>query len=198
MLVSPWTSVSTSPSRSATRLPGCPGDYPVEVLHHHVQQGELAVCPRELTPWREALEERYRLSGRLARLGHPADEKEQTRKRPERVSLLVGVPKPPVPVERLLPRLDRLVELPGHVALVRAATEKLGAHRRWLAVGEPERARVLGGGLAMGAERGGPFGGCRGELEHSASVARRLGVMREPCKSSDPAGGFSSTASTFR
>src|SRR6185312_5890568 len=63
-------------------------------------------------------------------------------------------------------RLDRLVELIGDVALVRAALQEVAPLRARETIGIPECSRVLRSGLAVRPEGGRPQ--CRGgrELEH--------------------------------
>ena len=75
--------------------------------------------------------------------------------------------------------LRGLVGVVGHVALVRAALEQLGARGRPEPVGEPQGARVLRCGLAVGAGRGGAFGRGGREAQHGVAVPGALGVVGE-------------------
>jgi hypothetical protein len=60
------------------------------------------------------------------------------------------------------------------------ALQQLGQRRRAEPVGEPQRPRVLGGRLPVGAERGRPPGGDRGVGEHGGGVARPVGMVGQP------------------
>ena len=57
------------------------------------------------------------------------------------------------------------------------------------AFGEPERPRILGGGLAVRAERSRALGGLPARSEHRVAVARRLGMVREPREIGSAVGG---------
>ena len=110
----------------------------------------------------------------------PTHVQRDTRHVGERRSLAQGHAQLRPDVERLPTRRERVLVLRGHVALVRVQPQELGAFRGRQAAGEPQRARVLGGGLAVRADRRCAGSGRRRELEHRVGVARRLCVMREP------------------
>ena len=74
---------------------------------------------------------------------------------------------------------DRLARLVGDVALVRTALEQ-GGTRRGLQLGPvAQGARVLGGGLPVGAGHRRPLGRGGREAQHGAGVVRALGVVGE-------------------
>src|SRR6185312_7798579 len=60
-----------------------------------------------------------------------------------------------VTVQRLLPRLDRLFELPSEEALVRTVLEQFQTRLRRYVAGERDRTGILGGSLAVRPERRG-------------------------------------------
>ena len=80
-------------------------------------------------------------------------------------------------LERLPVHVDRLRELPDRAELARATVEELRPRLGREAVGEPERPRVLGGGLAMRPDRSCAHGGLGREAQHRLGVAGRLGVV---------------------
>jgi hypothetical protein len=60
------------------------------------------------------------------------------------------------------------------------ALQQVSQRSRVEPVGEPQRPRVLGGRLPVGAERGRPPGGDGGVGEHGGGVARPVGMVGQP------------------
>ncbi len=78
------------------------------------------------------------------------------------------------------PGLDGVLRTAREVALVGAAVEQVGAGGRVEPAGEAQRPGVLGGGLAVGPQRGGPLARGRGVPQHRVAVAGGLGVVGQP------------------
>ena len=85
-------------------------------------------------------------------------------------------------VERLIQVGDPLSGLVGDEALARAAGQQRGARRGLQARAEAQGARVLRGGLAMGAGGRCALGGGGREAQDGAGVAGSLGVIGKPRK----------------
>ena len=83
-------------------------------------------------------------------------------------------------LERTLLRVERFLELADHVTRVCALIEEVSLQVRCKRVREAQCPRVLRGGLAGRAQRGGARSRRRRELEHRFRVAGSLGVVREP------------------
>jgi hypothetical protein len=60
------------------------------------------------------------------------------------------------------------------------ALQQLGQRTRGQPVSEPQRPRVLGGGLPVGAKRSRPAGRDRGVDEHGGGVAGSVGMVGQP------------------
>ena len=82
-------------------------------------------------------------------------------------------------VEQLLERIDGVVAAVGQVARVRVEPEEDGTLLGSERVGEPQRAAVLRGGLAMRPDRCRPGSRLGRVAEHGRHVAGRLGMVRQ-------------------
>ena len=152
----------------------------VEVGGQHRELAAVGERHRQLPAGRELLELHDRLGGEALGLGVAALEPVEAGQPATGVALRDAVAELAVAQERLLARLDRIVDLVGQVALVRAALEQDGAVGDRQLARPAQGARVLGRGLAVGAEQRGALSGGGGVAEHGGGVAGRLGVMREP------------------
>jgi hypothetical protein len=154
----------------------------IVVLGEGAKPQHLAVPHRELVSGRELLEQSHGLPAGLRRLSHSTRTPEKGRESAQRVPLGTPVAKSSVALDCAVLRLSGLVCLVGQVALERAALEELRLRLQRLFLCEPQRPRVLGGGLQMRAVRSGLSRRLRRELEHRLPVTGRLGVVGEPRK----------------
>ena len=134
----------------------------------------------ELTTRRQRLEERNCfLSGPL-RLRRSAGTPQDVGQPAERLSLLLPLTERAPKPQLLLSGFDRLVYVVGQVALDRPQMEQIRAPRRREICSEPECARILRGGLAVGTERRGAGGRGGRVADDCVGVAGGVGVMGEP------------------
>ena len=138
---------------------------------------EVGVGERELAARRRDAEPPDRLVAHLGRLLRAAQEAVQARQGAQAVALEERVAEGAAQGEGALLRGDRRVELAGQEALVGAALEQPGLLGGREVVGKAQSARVLGGGLAMGAERRRALGGRRREAQHGRPVPGHVGVV---------------------
>ena len=148
MLIWAWLRTSVSSRRCASSIARVPQARAPSASSARVQSRRRgAVRHRELVSGRKPLEQSHGLLAGLHRLGYSTGTPENRRESAQRVPLTTPVAKPSVALDGALLRLDGLVRLVGQVALERAALEQLGPRLQRLLVREPERPRVLGGGL---------------------------------------------------
>ena len=112
------------------------------------------------------------------RLGHLARVEAKAREPAQRLALGQTIAALPMQLERIALGLDRRIELTTEIALQRQTLQKLGPELRGGAP-RPQRPRVLGGRLPMGAD--GPRAPRRsGRVpQHRTDVLRRLRVVGE-------------------
>ena len=130
-------------------------------------------------PGRERLQELHRVAGERFCLLGVAGEEQQASERPERVSLAAAIAQGPPVRERVPERVDRGLELRGHVALVGLRLEQVGAELGRSAVGEPQRPSVVRRRLAVGAGGRRLLGRARRPAQHRVTVSRRFGMVGE-------------------
>ena len=152
---------------------------PLCVIGMHAKRRDAGVREAQLASRRQPLQQRHGLITGLLGRADPTWTPHELRALAQGAPLREPVADLAVALRGQVERLDRLVELIGDVALVRAALQQVAPLRERETIGVPECSRVLRGGLAVRPEGGRPQ--CRGrrELEHGVDVAGRLGVMRE-------------------
>ena len=95
----------------------------------------------------------------------------------QRLSLLAAVAQQSPTLEPFAAAADRGSELADQGEFGGLAVEQFRSHSERGHISEAQRAIVLRGRLAMGADRGGGSRCCRREAENRVRVARLLGVM---------------------
>ena len=152
---------------------------PLCVIGMHAKRRDAGVREAQLASGRQPLQHRHGLITGLLGRADPTWTPHELRALAQGAPLREPVADLAVALRGQVERLDRLVELIGDVALVRAALQQVAPLRARETIGVPECSRVLRGGLAVRPEGGRPQGRGRRELEHGVDVAGRLGVMRE-------------------
>jgi hypothetical protein len=140
----------------------------------------VRVRHRQLAAGRERFELRDRIDGVAVGFLVAALEPVQAGEPAPRVALAEGISELAARGERLFASGDRLVHLIGQVALVRAALEQLRPLGGGQLGGPAQRAGVLLGRLAVGAETRGPLGGGDRVAQHRGALAGGFGVVGEP------------------
>jgi hypothetical protein len=160
---------------------GAPGGRPVGVLAVHAQARHVRVGQPELAPAGEPLEHGHGLAAEpLGLRAAVAGAEEHVREPTHPVALAQPIAERPVARERVLHRLDRLAAVVGAEGGAEPALEERDPLLGRQIAAEAQRSRVLGGRLAMRADRLGASRRGRRVLEHGAGVAGGLGVVGEP------------------
>jgi hypothetical protein len=170
-VASAWTAISTSSRRSASSSARAQGNRFPRARCGPVGRREVGVRHRELAARRKALEQIDRVPSPTLRLRGSAGAPDELREATERVPLSELVALYPAVLERFLERRDSFVVLIGQIARVGLALEQLGSLAQRQPVTEAERTCVLGGGLAMSAQRGSVRGEA-GELVPESDAQR--------------------------
>ena len=140
--------------------------------------GENRIRHGELTSRRKGLEQLHCFHRRPCRLHSSAGTPEDLGEPAQRSALGEPVAGRSIQLQHAFDRVDGVAALVRQVALVRAALEEPGALRHREVIGEPERAGVLGGRLAMRSERRRAQGRRGGESPHRI---RRPGIGALRC-----------------
>jgi hypothetical protein len=159
--------------------PGPPCDRLVEVVLDQPEACDDRVGHRELVPRWKLLEYADGLLGGLLRLRDAADRPQEACLPPQRVSLAQRIAEVATNGECLFPCGESLLELLGHVAVVRVLLEQLGPVFRWEVGGESERGSVERGRLAHGRSALRPVSSDRCKGEDGLGVAGRLSVVHD-------------------
>jgi len=156
---------------------GAPIECSRPIVHAHAELCNLRVGHGERTARRLLLEQRHTFPDGHACLDGTPGPPEDSREPAQRVARLLCCTESAVTVQRLLPRLDRLFELPSEEALVRTVLEQFQTRLRRYVAGERDRTGILGGSLAVRSERRGTGPRCGSEAHHRIGIARRLGMV---------------------
>src|SRR5262249_46218593 len=143
-------------------------------------EAEVGVRRSQLATRRPSLEQRDPLPSGALGLGCAAGTLEELGQDAKYVTLLHRVAVDAMALRGGLDGGDAFVVLVGHIAGSRLPLEQVGSLGWAQALAEPKRPGLLGGGFAVRSDRRGTVAGFGREPKHGLTVARTLGVVREP------------------